>query len=316
MASKISIEEWERIQTEKYLKTRRLRLIVNLIAYIILTSWAIVSLFPMYWMFVCSFKYIGVTFSMKDIEFIPSNPTIENYINFLQLDAPSWMSRRPVGRWFLNSLLIALLPTISNLIFDSMAGYALAKMRFPFRNIIFWLILLTMMIPEIVIIIPLYRMIFDFAWYNTYWALLFPGLAGVGGIFLFKQSIETLPTSIIESARVDAASELKIFFKIVLPLSKPVLSVMGVFGFIGGWNSYFWPYLVTESNKLYTIQVGLTSLMGAGGGAGVSGSITFGIDLYGEMLAGASLAAIPVIIIFFLMQKYIVQGITVGAMKG
>jgi multiple sugar transport system permease protein len=308
--------EWEKLQAIKFTRTKRLRSIFTTIAYIILTTWAIVSLLPMYWMFVCSFKHIGVSFSIDDIEFYPSNPTKENYINFLQLDAPPWIPRRPVARWFLNSLLVALLPTISNLIFDSMAGYAIAKMKFPLKQAIFWAIVMTMMIPEIVILIPLYRMMFDFKWYNTYWALLFPGFAGVGGIFLFKQSIESLPTSIIEAARVDAASEARIFFRIILPLSKPILSVMGIFGFIGGWNSYFWPYLVTESSKLYTIQVGLTSLMGAGGGAGVTGTLTFGIDEYGQMLAGASMAAIPVIIIFFLLQKYIIQGITIGALKG
>jgi len=295
----------------KIKKTRTLRKTVKLFFLIAVVAWGIVSLFPMYWMFVTSFTYIGPSFTMKDIKWFPDPPTLQNYKDFMQLEAPWWIERRPWKRWFLNSLLVALIPTLSNLVFDSMAGYSLAKLRFPGRNTLFWLIIVTMTIPEFVPLIPLYKMMYDFNWINTYWALLFPGFAGVGGVFLFKQNIQTLPSGLIDAARIDGASEFKIFWRIVMPLSKPILALMGIVGFVGGWNSYFWPYLVTNSSEMFTIQVGLTGLMGAG-----AFGIPPGVEAYGEIFAGAVLAAIPVIVIFFAFQKYFVKGIAVGAFKG
>ncbi len=303
------------ISEEEFLKrlkrTRLIRRVISGIFLLIVIIWGIISLFPMYWMFVSSFMWIGPSFTMSDIRWFPNPPTLRNYVDFFQLNAPFWIQRRPWQRWFLNSLLVALIPTLSNLIFDSMAGYSLAKLRYPGRQTIFWTIIATMTVPLFVPLIPLYKMMFDFHWINTYWALLFPGFAGVGGVFLFKQSIQTLPSSLIDAARIDAAGEFKIFWKIVLPLSKPILALMGITGFVGGWNSYFWPYLVTNSSDMFTIQVGLTGMMGAG-----AMGIPPGVEAYGRSFAGAALAAIPVIIIFFAFQKYFVKGITVGAFKG
>jgi multiple sugar transport system permease protein len=238
-------------------------------------------------------------------------PSFDNFNKLFQFDAPFWIEKRPVLTWILNSALVALIPTVSNLVFDSMAGYALAKMRFPGRNAIFALIVATMTVPEFITFIPLYRMMFDFSWFNTYWALLFPGLAGVGGIFLMKQSIQSLPSSLIEAARIDACSEWGIFWKLILPLSKPVLAIVGITSFIGGWNSFFWPYLVAQDQTRLTLQAGLSSMMGAGA-TGLPPSTN---DL-GVVMAGALLAAIPKFVVFFLFQRYIVQGITVGSVKG
>lgn len=292
-------------------KTTRFRKAGKLTAYLILTFWAIMSLLPMYFMFIMSFQEIGVNLTIRDIQFIPTSPSLENFIELFQLDAPFWIDKRPIFRWFFNSALVAIIPTLSNLIFDSMAGYALAKLRFPGRRFIFLSIVATMMIPSFVTFIPLYRMMFEFSWMDTYWALLFPGFAGVGGIFLMKQNIQTLPKSILDAARIDACSEFRIFWKIIIPMSKPILAIIGITSFMAGWNSFFWPYLVAESQIMLTLQAGLSSMMGAG----ITGMPPSTND-YGMIMAAAAIAAIPMITVFFFFQKYIVQGITVGAVKG
>ena len=310
MATRISGKrEWEHADT--FERSERARRLGTVFAYGMLTFWAVLSLIPIYFLFIMSFQDLGVSFTVRDIQWFPTNPNWENYVNLFQLDAPFWIERRPIWRWAFNSGVVALIPTISNLIFDSAAGYALAKMRFPGRALIFGMVIATMTIPEFITFIPLYRMMSDFEWMNTYWALLFPGFAGVAGIFLMKQSIQSLPSSLMDAARIDACSEWGIFWKIVLPLSKPVLAIVGITSFMAGWNSYFWPYLVAQSRDMLTLQAGLSSMMGAG----ATGLPPSSNDL-GVVMAGAALAAVPMIIVFFIFQKYIVQGITVGGMKG
>lgn len=292
-------------------QTENARRFVRIVAYAVLAFWAVLSLSPIYFLFIMSLQNIGINLTIEDIKWLPINPSWENFKELFQLDAPFWITRRPLMIWIFNSALVAVIPTISNLIFDSMAGYALAKLRFPGRRLIFLMVIITMMIPEFITFIPLYRMMFDFEWMNTYWALLFPGFAGVAGIFLMKQNIQTLPGSLMDAARIDACSEFGIFWKIILPLSKPVLAIIGITSFIAGWNSYFWPYLVAQSQDMLTLQAGLSSMVGAG----ATGLPPASNDL-GVVMAGAALAAIPMIIVFFIFQKYIVQGLTVGSMKG
>lgn len=301
----------DRQQADTFERSERARKVWTFFAYAMLTFWALLSLVPIYFLFILSLQDLGINLTIRDINWLPVNPNWDNYVKLFQLDAPYWIERRPIGRWILNSALVALIPTISNLVFDAAGGYALAKMKFPGRNLIFGMVIATMTIPEFITFIPLYRMMSDFEWMNTYWALLFPGFAGVAGIFLMKQSIQSLPSSLMDAARIDAASEWGIFWKIVMPLSKPVLAIVGITSFMAGWNSYFWPYLVAQSRDMLTLQAGLSSMMGAGA-TGLPPSTN---DL-GVVMAGAALAAIPMIIVFFLFQKYIVQGITVGGMKG
>ncbi|MFP4017199.1 MAG: carbohydrate ABC transporter permease, partial [Halanaerobiales bacterium] len=197
----------ENLKARTFQKTVKARKYARIFAYLILTFWAVLSLLPIYFMFIMSFQEIGISLTIRDIQFIPTAPSLENFVGLFQLDAPFWVEKRPIFRWFLNSALVATIPTISNLIFDSMAGYSLAKLKFPGRRFIFLSIIATMMIPSFVTFIPLYRMMFEFKWMDTYWALLFPGFAGVGGIFLMKQNIQTLPKSILDAARIDACSE-------------------------------------------------------------------------------------------------------------
>lgn len=301
----------DRASAYTFERTERARRTFVVGAYTVLTLWAVLSLAPIYFLFSMSFQEIGSSLTIRDLQLVPVQPSLKNYQELFQTDAPFWIQRRPLAMWILNSTLMALVPTVSNLVFDSMAGYALAKLRFPGRNLIFFAIVATMTIPEFITFIPLYRMMFDFQWFDTYWALLFPGFAGVAGIFLMKQNIQTLPTSLIEASRIDACTEFRIFWKVILPLSKPVLAIIGITSFISGWNSFFWPYLVTRRQEMLTLQAGLSSMMGAG----ATGMPPATNDL-GVVMAGATLAAIPMFAVFFLFQRYIVQGITVGGVKG
>jgi multiple sugar transport system permease protein len=273
----------------------------RLLLYLVLAAWAVVSVFTMYWMFVSSFKYLGTNFSVRDLEWFPKRPTFENYTLLFTMPGVG----PNVWRWFLNSAIIGIVPTLSNLVFDTMAAYSLAKLRFPGRLFIFWVVLATMMIPMFVIYIPLYRMMYDFHWIDSYWALLFPGFAGVGGIFLLKQFLDTMPQSLVDAARVDACPEFRIFWRIIFPMAKPALTVMAIFGFVGGWNDYFWPYLVTNRQQFYTIQTGMIYLS-----SGMEGT------QFGPVLAAASLSTIPMVAMFLAFQKYFIKGITIGALKG
>jgi multiple sugar transport system permease protein len=152
-------------------------------------------------------------------------------------------------------------------------------------------------------------MMFRFAWFDTYYALVVPRMAGLAGIFLFKQYMSTLPSDLVEAARIDGASEWSIFWKIVMPMAQPILAVMFLLEFVAGWGDYFWPYLVTNTRELLTLQVGLISLIG------VDQGIVRQQD-YGIIMAGALMASLPVIVLFLSLQRFFVKGLTIGAVKG
>jgi multiple sugar transport system permease protein len=254
-------------------------------------------------MIVSSVTHLGVSFSFSDLHWVPRDWAWGNFSEFFNLMHGS------VWVWLRNSVIVALLPTIVNLLLSAMAGYALAKIEFPGRRAIFWLIIAVMAIPAFVTLIPLYQMMFRFAWFDTFFALIVPRLAGIGGIFLFKQFMTTLPSDLPQAARIDGASEWMIFWRIILPMAKPVLAVMFLLDFVASWNDYFWPYLVTNSRELMTLQVGLISLIG------VDQGIARQMD-YGVVMAGAMVTSLPVIVLFIALQRYFIRGLTMGAVKG
>jgi len=186
-----------------------------------------------------------------------------------------------------------------------MAGYAFAQVKFPGRNQIFWTLLCTMMVPYQVVQVPLYILVVNILkMQDTYQALILPGLCGVYNIFLMKQFLTSMPYEIIESAKIEGCSQGRIFFQIVAPLSKTVLAVMAILTFMDNWNTSFWPFLVTKSMHMQTIQVGLSNFRFA--------NTTY----FAPMMAGATVAALPMFILFFSLQKYFLEGVTVGAVKG
>jgi multiple sugar transport system permease protein len=262
---------------------------------IFLTSFAIVSLFPLLWMFYTSFSS-KTSIEAIPPQFIKRDYTTQNYLNLF--------THSNIFRWFFNSILVSTIITVLHLFFDSLAGYAFAKKRFPGRLFLFWVIIATMMIPGQAIIVPLYLMMSKLRLIDNLLAVILPALAGPFGVFLMKQYIEGIPRDLLDAGRIDGCSEFDIYLRIILPLSKPILGVLGIFTFITHWNAFLWPLIVLNSSKNYTLTVGLATLQ--------SKQI---LD-YGLLMSGACIAAAPMIAVFFLFQRFLIRGIRIGALKG
>ncbi|QAY67001.1 carbohydrate ABC transporter permease [Paenibacillus protaetiae] len=269
----------------------------NGIIVFVLLAFALATLFPIYFMVISSFGD-PVEAGAASYTLWPSKFTLASYRFFFDYSEYSY-------RWLGNSLIVAACVTVSNVIFASLAGYAFSKIRFKGRNVLFAMLLCAMMIPYQVTQVPLYILIVNiFQMENTYTALIVPSLVTVYNIFLSKQFISSIPTEIIESAKVEGCSQLHIYFRIILPLSKTVMAVMAILTFMESWNTFFWPFLVTNTMDMQTIQVGLKSFRFA--------NTTY----FAPMMAGATISAVPMFILFFSLQKYFLEGVTVGAVKG
>ncbi|HHY97504.1 MAG TPA: carbohydrate ABC transporter permease, partial [Firmicutes bacterium] len=216
--------------------------------YIFLISFGFLSIFPFFWMISTSFKQTNVLFTIPP-EFFPRKPTLINYVDL--------MRRSDFPIWFKNSVIVTVIATSFSMYFNSMAGYAFAKKRFPGRDGLFMLVLGMLMVPGQVILVPMFLIISRFNWVNTYQALILPLCAGPFGIFLMKQYMETLPNELLDAARIDGCSEFRIFSTIVLPLCRPALAALGVFAFLGSWNDFLWPLIATTTSTMRTLQVGL-----------------------------------------------------------
>lgn len=280
---------------------------------LILTAVAVVSLFPLYWLFVTALTPASSTVQLPP-QLIPKDPTLENISEIIRISGTGelnvfntgWIIRMPrLLLWFINTTWITLFSTAFHVLFDAMAGYAFAKRSFPGSRVLFYMVVAALMIPGQVTLVPLYLMITRMGLTNTFTGVILPGLADVIGIFLLKQFMQTLPSELIEAARVDGASEWTIFTRIIMPLSAPALAVTAIFAFQRYWNSFLWPLIVLQSPDLFTLQVGLSYIH----------TSEFGTN-YGLLMAGAALAAVPMIIFFFTFQKYFMQGLRIGAIKG
>jgi multiple sugar transport system permease protein len=226
------------------------------------------------------------------------NPTLNSYKFFFDYSKYSY-------RWIVNSFIVAGAVTITNVLFATTAGYAFAKLRFAGNKVMFFIILVAMMIPYQVTQVPLYILVVNVLKVkNTYFALVAPSLVTAYNIFLAKQFIGSLPTEIIEAAKIEGCSQPKLLVKIIMPLSKTVMAVMAITTFMGSWNTFFWPFLVTSEEKMQTIQVGLKNFSFA--------NTTY----FAPMMAGATISALPMFILFFSLQKYFLEGVTIGAVKG
>ncbi len=270
--------------------------IFMLFSYIILIGWAVVSLFPLYWMVTTALKPPTVVMSLPP-EWIPTSVSLNNFREAF--------ANSPVARWTFNSLAMALSVTAFQLLFATMAGYGFAKKSFPGRELIFWIYVSSMMIPGFALIIPLFTLMTKFGLVNSYLGLIAPGLSAPFGVFLMRQFIQTLPTELIEAATIDGCSELGVFKNIILPLSKPGLAVLGIFVFMGQWNAFFWPLIVINSSEMMPLTVGFALLANR----------ELRVN-YGAMMAAGTYMAITQVIVFFAFQRYFVQGITVGGIKG
>lgn len=267
----------------------------DLIAYPILLLWALICLLPLYWMFSTSFR-LSTHMLQIPPQFIPNPATLDNYRRLL-LNAT-------VVRWMGNSVFVSTTITAINIFFCTLAGYTFAKKEFPGRQLIFWSFMAMMMVPSQVTLVPLFILMGKFHFVDTYWGLIIPALFSPFGIFLMKQFIGTLPSELIDAAKIDGAGEFRVFVQVVFPLSQPGWAALGIFTFIENWNDFLWPLVITSKDTMRTLQVGLATLQ--------SRVLTD----YGMLMAGAALSALPMIIVFLLFQRYFVRGLTLGSIKG
>lgn len=268
----------------------------RVLLWVVLILTTIVALFPMYWLFVTALTPTQYTVNTTP-RLWPDPFGLDNFERLFRL-------AQNYGRWFLNSLLVALSVTAFHVLFDTMAGYAFAKRRFPGRNLLFWMILSTLMIPAHVTLVPLYIVTRQIGLLDSLLAVILPGTANVFGIFLMRQYIQTMPSELIEAGRIDGASEPGIFWRIILPLCKPAIAALAIFTFVRHWNDFLWPLIVLTRSRNFTLPVGVASLQGE-----------FGTD-YGVIFAGAALAALPMIVFFLVFQRYFLEGVRMGAVKG
>jgi multiple sugar transport system permease protein len=272
-----------------------LGLAARALVYAVLIAWACVSLLPVYWMLSTSVK---ASTSMLTVppQWIPSPLSLEHYEAIFKLSA--------LPRWILNTAFVSAAVTVGNVLVNSMAAYAFAKLRFPASRQLFWMFLSLIMVPYVVVWVPLFILVSNLKLLNTYWILIVPGLGSVWNMFLLKQFMQTLPSSLIDCARIDACGEFGIFWKVILPLAKPGIAVVAIFTFVYQWNSFFWWLLFTNTKDMRNLAVGLAQYR-----------YEHTID-YGPLMAGASISAIPVILIFLFFQRYFLRGLTIGAIKG
>lgn len=269
----------------------------HLLALGVLLALAAASLLPLYWMITGSFKVQTAAMKVPP-EWFPAHPTLHNYREL-------FCGSKPVGRWFLNSLIVASSIALGAVLTSSLAGYAFGKKKFPGQTVLFWLLLLTMMMPRHITLIPLFILMRKLNWFDTYQGLIIPFIAYPFGIFLIKQFMQTIPDDLLDAARIDGAGEWGLFTQVVLPLSRPAIGALAIFAFVAAWNEYLWQLIIVNEEALQTLPVGVSKL--------VSGLTSY--DL-GVAMAGATVAFIPMLIVFLLFQEYFVKGITLGALKG
>lgn len=266
----------------------------NIPSYIIIIA-ALIFMFPLYWMVVGSFKDMSNLFDAAK-NLLPSDFKYYNYVRLF--------TKNPVMLWFLNSIIVASISTVIILLTNTMAGYSLAKKQFYGNKIIFWVIMGTLMLPRQVLIVPMYITMKNLDLIGKFPSIMLPAIGWPIGIFLMKQFMQTLPNEIIESSTIDGCSELGIFFRMVVPLTKPGIGALAIFSFIGVWNDYLWQLIIISKGSMMTLPLGIASLQ------------TEFVPDYGVLFSGATIAAVPMIIIFMIFQKYFTKGITLGAVKG
>ncbi|WP_235848397.1 carbohydrate ABC transporter permease [Litchfieldia alkalitelluris] len=262
------------------------------IVYTLLILGSVIMLFPFIWMVSTSFKPPSEVYGLK---LIADNPTFNNYRKIIEGTL--------FTKWFLNSFIVAVITTVSVALFDTLVGYIIAKFNFFGKQVIFLFILSSLMIPTEMLIIPWYLMSADLGWVDTYWGVMFPGVISAFGIFLMKQFMESIPDDLLDAARIDGMNEFSIFFKVAIPQVFPALSALCIFTFLGNWNAYLWPLIVIETAEMRTLPVGLAFFSGEN-------------QTYWELvMAGATIAVIPLIIVFLIFQRHIIKGITLTGLK-
>lgn len=276
---------------------RRRNQLQRAMTYLLLTAVALLIILPLLWMLSTSFKPKSEWF-LPQIYWIPRTITWANYEKLL--NNPSL----PIGRWFLNSLFVSSLATVLILTIDSLAAYAYARMEFRGKRIMFAILLSTLFLPGMMFLVPNFLTVTQLGLLNSYAGVILPGLAGVFGIFFMRQFFESLPRDLEEAAFIDGATRVQTFLLIALPLAKPALATLGIITFLASWNDFLWPLLILKDTSLLTLPPGLRTLQGAY------------TSEYGQMMAGAVITSIPVLILYLFLQRYIVESVQTTGLKG
>jgi multiple sugar transport system permease protein len=266
----------------------------NILTTLLLVAVALGMIFPMFWMLLVSLRANPEQYATFG-EVLGAATTAQNYVD-------AWQSDNFL-RYFLNSALVAGVVTAGNVVFCLWAGYAFARGRFRGNALLFATVLGVMMVPQQVIMIPLYRLMAQLGWINTYAALIVPWLVMPFGIFLVRQYLQSVPTDMEEAARLDGAGEWTVLWRVVMPLCRPVLTVLAIYTFLSNWNSFLFPFLFTNDEAHRTLPVGLAFYVGKQS-----------ID-WGHLMAGAGISALPILILFIMFQRRIIEGLTAGALK-
>lgn len=276
----------------KKLSTRTF--IKHTLLHIILISGVIIMIFPFLW---------GISTSLKDMREVLSNPfsIIPRQITFINYK--NVVKSIPIVRFFINSLIVSITITASQLITCSISAYAFSRLKFPFRDGLFYILLGTMMIPQHVIMIPVYLILNFFRLIDTYAAMIVPFISSAFGTFLLRQFFLTVPKELEEAATLDGCGHLRFLFRIMIPLARPILATLAIFTFMWSWNNYLWPLIVTNRIEIRTLQYGLAMFKEEGG------------LNWGQLMAGTTIATIPILILFFIAQKQFIKGITLTGLK-
>lgn len=273
-------------------RTRSRLLVIAL--HVVLVCAAFGTLLPVIWLVASSFKESDAIFAFPP-SFLPRDATLSNYTRLF--------SEVPFGRYFVNSVFLSTAATLISLFFSTLAGYGFAKYEFAGKRFLFTILLASMMIPFQVLLVPLFKLLKDIGWLDSYWGIVVPFMVGGFGIFLMRQFMVGVPNDLIDAARIDGCHEFGIYWRVVLPVVKPAVGALTIFVFLGQWNNYLWPLIVLRDEAKYTLPLGLANLVGVYR------------QEYGMLMAGTLVALAPIVALFMAMQREFVSGITLGAVK-
>lgn len=266
----------------------------KIIFYLVLSIGALIMLFPFFWMVSTSLKTSGATMVLPP-KLIPDDISLDNYKRVAEAF--------PIRKFLFNSMIVAIFSTLGQLLTASMAAYAFARLKFKGRDIIFLMYLATLMVPSQVTMIPQFILVSKFGWLDTYQGLIVPGIFTAFGTFLLRQHFLTIPKSLEEAAFIDGAGHFRVFWKIILPLSKSALATLGIFSFMQSWNNFLWPLIIINDKNMMTLPLGLSNLQGR-----------WTTD-WNLVMAGVVISVIPILIVYLFAQKYFVKGITLSGLK-
>jgi len=270
----------------------------SIIAQVAMILGAIIMVAPILWMISTSLKQPTAVLTPQP-HWVPNPPTLENFAGLFTKS-----EEFPVVRWFINSLFISCTVTLLVLLVTSTAAYAFARLQFKGREVLFMVVVATMIIPGQVILIPVFLIVQKLGWFNTYLGLIIPGLASAFGVFLLRQFFMTIPVELEEAAYVDGAGPFTVYSRVILPVAKPALATLAIFTFIGAWNEFVWPLIITNDISMRTLPVGLMIFQGR-----------YSLE-YGTVMAAAVLCSLPMVVAFLIFQKRITEGIALTGIKG